>query len=164
MKSEILALDVYVACCLTYAGKRYKERIFKFKDELRKVPWVRVLDFVTVNSVQVSPNKAAIYENDIHGCVGVAKAIVAEVTLPATGLGWELGTAVEKHGIPVILCHKEDAKISNLIIGAALHELNKGIVKLKTYKKSFLEILPALLIELELIHQMNEQDRALLHA
>lgn len=116
-----MKVRVYVGCGLTHAPPSYKKKIASFKDSLRKIPWIEVLDFVTGNSVVENPDQKHIYLNDIHDCVGTAHAMIGDLSYPSTGLGWELGTSIEKHCIRVMMCANERSLVSNLPIGAALH-------------------------------------------
>jgi hypothetical protein len=59
-----------------------------------------------------------VYEHDIHECVRNADLIIAECSFPSLGLGWELGTAVEKYRKPVLAVAKEGTKVTRLVTGA----------------------------------------------
>jgi hypothetical protein len=132
-------LRVYVGCGLTHAPKKYKKDIVDFKEKLGTIPWIMVLEFVTPTSVLPDPDPLHIYTNDIHACVGTAHAMLAELSYPSTGLGHELGTAIEKHGIRTLMCARKDALISHLPQGAPLHERNKH-VSLRYYESSIMEL------------------------
>lgn len=148
-------INVYVGCGLTHAPRRYKQQIASFKDKLREIPWIIVLDFVTTNSLKQIPDPLLIYTNDIHDCVGVAHVIIGEVSYPSTGLGWELGTSVEKHSIRTIMCVKRKSLLSNLPKGAPLHQQN-GHVSLDIYEKSIMELFPYFIQELQKVYEMIE--------
>jgi hypothetical protein len=120
-----------------------------FKNELRAIDWITVLDFVTPNSVLEHPDPVNIYYNDIHDCVGTADAFIADVTYPSLGLGWELGSAIEKHGILTLMCHQKDALVSNLVLGAPGKNTH---TTLHTYEQSISELMPFFLKELEVLH------------
>lgn len=142
---------VYVGCGLTHAPKTFKKKIALFKDELRKIPWITVLDFVSpASGVDGSrPDPLGIYVNDIHKCVGRADALIGDITYASTGLGWELGTAVEKLSIRTMMCTKRNKIISNLPIGAARYKKNKRSLTFDEYGKSIIELLPYFIKELE---------------
>lgn len=152
------AVKVYVGCALTHAPKRYKKQIAIFKNLLRNVPWIQVLDFVTANSLSEVPDPLHIYTHDIHDCVGKADVIIAELSYPSTGLGWELGTSVEKHGIRTMMYIKKKILLSSLPKGAPLHQRNKH-VSLDTYERSIVELLPDVLKELETVHKKIQKKK-----
>jgi len=143
-------IKVYVGCGLTHAPEIYRQEIALFKSELRKQKWITVLDFITNNSISEKPDPHLIYCNDIHDCVGTADAFIADLTHPSTGLGWELGTAIEKHILPTFMCAHENAKVSYLPVGAPLHKNNKHVT-FHRYKETVLELLPFFLEELNKI-------------
>ncbi len=58
-----------------------------------------------------------VYQNDIINCVGNADCMLAICDYPSLGLGYEMATAVEKHGIPVLAVAHKDSLVSKLIIG-----------------------------------------------
>jgi hypothetical protein len=152
-------VNVYVGCGLTHAPQEYKNEIAALKDQLRKVDWITVLDFVTPHTLSTEWEKMDsrhIYHNDIHDCVGVAEAIIAELSYPSTGLGWELGTSVEKHKIRTMMCARDDAKISHLPIGASLHDDNAHVSFIR-YDKSILELMPYFIRELDLLRDSAQK-------
>jgi len=139
-------IRVYVGCALTHAPLEYRQMIESFKNKLRLVTWITVLDFVTPESVLPSPDSIGIYQNDIHECIGTADVFIADVTYPSLGLGWELGTAIEKHKILTIMCHQKDARISNLVLGAPGKNSYTSIHK---YEQFLHELLPFFLKEIK---------------
>jgi hypothetical protein len=144
-------LRVYVGCGLTHAPKTFRNKIALFKEELRKIPWIVVLDFVSPASGSLPPDPLGIYTHDIHGCVYTANAIIADLSYASTGLGWELGTSAEKLRIRTIMCSKKNKIVSNLPLGAPRHQEN-GHLSFKIYEKSILDLLPYFVEELELLH------------
>ncbi len=151
-------IKVYVGCGLTHAPSGYKEAIAIFKQQLSRVLWIEVLEFVTPNSVSSAPDSRHIYRNDIYECVGMAHAMIGDLSYPSTGLGWELGTAIEKHGIRVFMCMHKDATVSHLPIGAQ-HENNHAT--LHTYEESILDLLDYFIEELQQLHQVLQLKKAL---
>lgn len=147
-------VKVYIGCALTHAPMTYKRQISDFKIALQAVPWIEVLEFVSSLGVKAEPHKDPlhIYTNDIHGCVGTAQVIIGELSYPSTGLGWELGTAAEHHGIRVMMCAKEGRDVSYLPRGAAMHK-NNAHLTFHWYKKSPLELLPYFLAEIGKINE-----------
>jgi hypothetical protein len=142
---------VYIGCALTHASDEYKNQIHQFKKKLREVEWIEVLDFWSKEGVV--PDPYDIYCTDIHDCVGTADAIVAELSNPSTGLGWELGVAVEKLKIRTIMLASSKSRVSHLPIGAPHHEQN-GHVTMHYYEDSLEEILDLVLKELEEVYAL----------
>jgi hypothetical protein len=153
MEKEEIKVKVYVSCCLTKAPKRYKAQIEAFIRKLKKVPYIEVLHFVTPlpGEIQSSKKPRDIYQNDIHDCVAIADIIIAEVSRPSFGLGYEVGVAIEHHTIPVIMCMQVNATVSKLAHGAAAHEYNPDALVV-CYKSSISELLPELLPKIEEIY------------
>ncbi|MDB5255163.1 MAG: hypothetical protein JWL92_539 [Candidatus Nomurabacteria bacterium] len=147
-------LKVYIGCALSHAPKEYKLRIHSFKSELQKIPWIEVLEFVGALNEEPDPTREPlhIYTNDIHHCVGRAVAIIGELSMPSTGLGWELSTAVEKHCIRTMMCAKSGSNVSYVPLGAPLHEKNPHAT-FHWYEDSVLELLPYFLEELKKLHE-----------
>lgn len=105
---------IYVGCALTHASEDFKRCIEILKSELRFLKDVEVLEFLgLVNGTPVD-----VYEHDIHNCVEKADLFIAECSYPSIGLGWELGTAVEKHQKHVLAVAMSDSKITRLVVGA----------------------------------------------
>lgn len=120
-------IKVYVGCALTYAPEEYKKDIETFKGYLQKLPNVELLDFMDVEK----GTSYDVYKHDIHTCVGKCDFFIAECSHPSTGLGWELGTAVEKLGIPVLAVARKDIRVTRLVRGSEC-DLNPNF-KLKYY-------------------------------
>ena len=108
-------LNIYVACALTYASEDFKKQIEILKEEIRNIDGVNLFDFMGV----ISGTPQDVYKHDIHHCVENANLIIAEVSEPSTGLGWELGKAVESQkGTYVLALARENVKVTRLVIGA----------------------------------------------
>ena len=82
---------VYVGCSLTHAPKKFRDEVENFKNKLREI--CEVLDFYGLADKDI-PRE--VYEHDIHNCVGKCDLLLAICDFPSLGLGWELGTQVEK--------------------------------------------------------------------
>ncbi len=105
---------VYVGCALTYAEEEFKRSIELLKFTLKSMDNVTVLEFVgLVNGTSVD-----VYEHDIHNCVEKCDLFIAECSYPSIGLGWELGTAVEKDKKHVLAVAKDGIKVTRLVLGA----------------------------------------------
>ncbi|MCC6198694.1 hypothetical protein IT401_00540 [Candidatus Nomurabacteria bacterium] len=146
-------LKVYVGCGLTHAPQEYRLMIASFKERLAKESWLQVLEFVTPNSVLPKPDAHHIYLNDIHECVGTADAMIGDLTYPSTGLGWELGTAIEKRGIRTLLSFQKGALVSHLPIGAV--QANEHVT-LHSWESSLEELYDDFLNELRSVHRVQQ--------
>ncbi len=157
-------VKLYVGCGLTYAPQEYKDQIASFKNKLRSIEWIEVLDFWNANSASngKQPDSHEIYCTDIHECVGNAHAMIGELSYPSTGLGWELATSIEKHGIRVLMCAHKDALVSHLPIGASLYDVNKRSTSFIRYKESIEELIPFFLEELKIV-QKNIEESEFIH-
>jgi len=66
----------------------------------------------------ISGTSEDVYNYDIHRNVGLCDIFIGDCTYPSTGLGWELGTAVEKRKIPVLAIAHVSSKVTRLVKGA----------------------------------------------
>jgi len=107
---------IYIGCALV--SKNYEKDYLKpIKDlfqELRDRGF-EVLEFKSFDDPNLSINEE-IYRHDIN-CVENADAMLAICDHFSTGLGYELGIAIEKRGIPVLATAHENAVVSKLIQG-----------------------------------------------
>jgi hypothetical protein len=115
---------LYLACALTNVpdDKRvdFEKLIFWLKTELSKS--FEILEFVGIGDL-LNPNPMSpqeVYEVDMLGRVMKTDYLLAICDYPATGLGYEIGVAAEKRGIPVVVFAHKDAKVSRSIIGVTL--------------------------------------------
>ena len=106
-------LKVYVGCALTHSTEEYRQQIADFKDRLRELPNVEVLDFVGLENA----TSEEVYEHDIHYCVATCDLFIAECSHPAIGLGYELGVAVDGWKKPTIAFFGKDIKVTRLVQG-----------------------------------------------
>lgn len=113
------ALKVYVACTLKHATEEYKQFIAEFKKQLAERAKCTILEFVT------DPHATAgeIYQNDIKGCVVEADVIVADLSSPSHGVGYEISTMVEAHNKPVIGVARTGSQVSGVLLGIPGFEL-----------------------------------------
>lgn len=91
--------------------------ISEIKKELSKS--FEILEFLGVGDIgSVRPfTPQEIYDYDIRKCVMKADCMLAICDYPSIGLGYEMGTAVEKLGIPVLAMARKDAIVGRLIRG-----------------------------------------------
>jgi len=104
-------MKIYIGCSLTQAPEDFKESVEKVKADLRKDH--EVLDFLGT----VAGTAHDVYRRDIHECLANCDAFIAICDLPAIGLGYELGVAVEKLNKPTLALAHKDAKVSRLTLG-----------------------------------------------
>ena len=106
-------MKIYVGCSLTQAPEEFRESVEALKNELR-IKYT-VLDFVGL----VAGTAREVYEWDVQKCVAGCDVFVAICDYPAIGLGYELATAIEVYGKPVIAVAHRDAHITRLIEGTS---------------------------------------------
>jgi len=107
--------ELYVACGLTHAPEEFRTSVEGLKQVLRQERGYEVYDFVGLEN----GSPADVYAWDIGRCVAQSDLLVAICDYPAIGLGWELGTAVEKLQKPTLAIAHEDTHVTRLISGAA---------------------------------------------
>jgi nucleoside 2-deoxyribosyltransferase len=112
---------LYIACALTYLPLDKKEEflqmISKIKKELGK--HFEILEFLGIDDLRTDKpfTPQEIYNYDIKKCVMKADCILAIVDYPALGVGYEMGTAIEKRGIPVLAMAHKDHTVGRVIRG-----------------------------------------------
>lgn len=100
---------IYVGCSLTHATQEYRDSIEKFKETLRAK--YEVMQFMGL----VKGTGRERFDWDVQ-CVKSADFFIADVSLPSTGLGIELGVAYEMKK-PVLLIANKDAKVALMVEG-----------------------------------------------
>jgi 2'-deoxynucleoside 5'-phosphate N-hydrolase len=68
-----------------------------------------------LEKVEIGMTEEEIYSRDM-GLLAKSDALVAEVTVPSTGVGYEICRALVR-GIPVLCLHMPDAAISAMVLG-----------------------------------------------
>lgn len=104
-------LRLYFTCALAGLSADYRASMVAFRETLKER--FEVLEFCDANVV----GEEALYQHDIHVCVATADVMLAVVDERATGLGYELGTMIEKHGKPVLAVAQHGSLVSPLIRG-----------------------------------------------
>jgi hypothetical protein len=104
-------MRLYVGCSLTHASEEFKQRIDNLKDALRKD--FEVLNFLGL--VEGTPQD--VYQWDIHNCVASCDLFLAVCDFPSLGLGYEMGTAVEKLSKPTLAVAQEESKVGRFFLG-----------------------------------------------
>jgi hypothetical protein len=104
-------LKLYIGCSLTHAPEEFKSSVEDLKTKLKTD--FEVLEFIGL----VNGTPTDVYHHDVQTCVGTCDLFVAICDFPSLGLGYELGTAVEKLHKPVLAVAQKDAHITRLVIG-----------------------------------------------
>ena len=68
-----------------------------------------------LEKVEMEMTEEEIYSRDM-GLLEKSDALIAEVTVPSTGVGYEICMALVK-GIPVLCLHRQDAVVSAMVLG-----------------------------------------------
>ena len=68
---------------------------------------------VMVEEATIDP--ATVYQRDI-GWVEACDAVVAEVSTPSHGVGYEIAHALDR-GKPVLCCYRAEARVSKMLLG-----------------------------------------------
>lgn len=108
---------VYVGCALMNLPPEEKEAFLARINELKSGLRSRGYDVIEFLYSLGNGTPEEIYTYDIHQCVGSADAMLAVCDYPSLGLGYEMATAIEKRGIPVLAVAHESSKVSSLIQG-----------------------------------------------
>src|ERR1035437_8044687 len=106
---------IYVGCSIAHAPDEYLAEIAELKNLIKKEFDCELMEFIPKGEGTVQE----VYLNDIHNAVFNCDVMVAEVSYPSLGLGWEMATVVEKFKKPILMCAKEGTNVSKLIQGAA---------------------------------------------
>ncbi len=110
---------IYIACSLTQAPEEFKKHIEILKKELRKN--YEVLEWLGL--VKGTPKD--VYYHDTQ-MVKDCDLLLAEVSYPAIGLGFELALALQLKK-PIFAMAKKNAKVSRLLMG--IDEPNYNFVR-----------------------------------
>ncbi len=102
---------LYFSCALSGLPQEHRARMIALRDSLKD--HFDVLEFCDPKQ---SSNKE-IYNHDIHYCVATADLMLAVVDERGTGLGFEMGVMVEKHGKPVLAVAHLTAVVSPFVLG-----------------------------------------------
>lgn len=136
-------MNIYFACSIT--GGREYERIYQdltaaLLADGHTIPTARLADSnVVLTEEAVSPRE--VYERDVIW-MRAADALIAEVSVPSHGVGYEIGFALNA-GKPVLCLYQDGRKISKMIGGNPhpnlLVEAYKDVDEAIKLAKNFLE-------------------------
>ena len=110
-------MNVYFACSITGGRKDqdvYAEIVNNLLAAGHTVPTAALASpEVTLDEGVLEP--AEVYQRDVNW-IADCDVLVAEVSTPSHGVGYEIGYALGL-GKPVFCCYDQDAKISKMILG-----------------------------------------------
>jgi hypothetical protein len=110
-------MNVYFSCSLT-GGRRDEATYGAIVDRIlalgHDVPTAH-LAHPEVMALERVSDAAAIYRRDV-AWVTACDALVAEVSTPSHGVGYEVCLAL-RLGKPVLCCHRREATVSKMILG-----------------------------------------------
>jgi 2'-deoxynucleoside 5'-phosphate N-hydrolase len=110
-------LKIYFACSIT--GGREFEPIFQalvnsMLADGHEVPTAHLAES-SVRELELIIQPKEVYHRDV-AWIREADALVAEISTPSHGVGYEIGFALGL-GKPVLACHRSDRRISKMISG-----------------------------------------------
>ena len=110
-------MNIYFACSIT--GGREFEPVFQaivkaMQDDGYEVPTAH-LAATSVGDLELVIDPVEVYSRDV-AWISAADGLVAEVSTPSHGVGYEIGYALAL-GKPVLVCHRRDRRISKMISG-----------------------------------------------
>jgi nucleoside 2-deoxyribosyltransferase len=110
-------MNIYFACSIT-GGREfesvYQELVAALAANGHEIPTSHLVQSdVFENERQLTPQE--VYERDINW-IKNCDALIAEVSVPSHGVGYEIGFALNI-GKPVLCIHQKDRKVSKMITG-----------------------------------------------
>jgi nucleoside 2-deoxyribosyltransferase len=102
-------MKIYLANSLTHAPEEYKSEMAKLRSKLSQDH--EVSEYLGL----INGNAEAVFRHDI-GCVKNCDLLLAEVSYPSTGLGFEIATGLNL-GKKVLAVAQKDAKVTRMILG-----------------------------------------------
>jgi len=110
-------MKIYFACSIT--GGRKDEKVYQqlvraLLEGGNQVPTAHIADS-GVEEMDARDDPLDIYQRDVDWIQG-SDLLIAEVTTPSHGVGYEIGYALGL-GKPVLCLHREDTAVSKMISG-----------------------------------------------
>jgi 2'-deoxynucleoside 5'-phosphate N-hydrolase len=110
-------MNIYFACSIT--GGREFERIYQdlitaLLADGHEIPTAHLADS-SVTDLEARVSAREVFERDV-AWIRAAEALIAEVSIPSHGVGYEVGLALSQ-GKPVLCLSLEGRKISKMITG-----------------------------------------------
>ncbi|MCX6067610.1 MAG: nucleoside 2-deoxyribosyltransferase [Chloroflexi bacterium] len=110
-------MNIYFACSIT-GGREFESSYLSIVDAMladgHEVPTAH-LATPKVRELEITAAPAEVYARDVDW-VRNSDVLVAEVSTPSHGVGYEIGFALGL-GKPVLACHRSDRGISKMISG-----------------------------------------------
>lgn len=112
---------LYIGCSLTLLPPDKKDAFLQMITEIKKTlsKSFEILEFKGIDDLldphPLSPRE--IYIFDIKERLMKADCMLAICDYPSTGLGYEMATAIEKRGIPVLAVAHKDQVVGRIIRG-----------------------------------------------
>ena len=139
-------MNIYFACSIT--GGREFERVYQdlvaaLLTDGHEVPTAHLAES-SVASLEAVVAPREVYERDVTW-IGAASAVVAEVSVPSHGVGYEIGFALNA-GKPVLCLFQKGQKVSKMISGNPHPQLT-----VKAYRDSShaIELMRKFLVDLK---------------
>lgn len=112
---------LYIGCALTNLPAEKRNDFLKLIEYLNTnlKDYFEISEFLGVDDLgtQNAFSPKEIYEHAITKSVMNADCMLAVCDYPSLGLGYEIGTAVEKLGIPVLAVARKGSLVTRLILG-----------------------------------------------
>lgn len=110
-------MNIYFACSVT--GGREFESVYQtivqvLTEKGHEVPTAHLAE-TGVTSVEAVIHPREVYERDVEW-IRACDALIAEVSVPSHGVGYEIGLALGI-GKPVLALHQDGRKVSKMITG-----------------------------------------------
>ncbi|MCL5774942.1 MAG: hypothetical protein M1333_01890 [Patescibacteria group bacterium] len=102
-------MKIYLAHSLTQAPEDFKTEMLEFREKLKAQ--YEVLEYMGL----INGTAEDVFRHDVK-CVTDCDLLLAEVSYPAIGLGFEIATALQLNK-KVLAVAKETAKVSRLVLG-----------------------------------------------
>jgi len=102
-------VKIYLAHSLTQAPEDFKTEMLEFREKLKTQ--YEVLEYLGLTQGTAED----VFRHDVK-CVTDCDLLLAEVSYPAIGLGFEIATALQQ-GKKVLAVAKNSAKVSRLVLG-----------------------------------------------
>lgn len=102
-------MKIYLAHSLTQAPEEFKAEMQSFREQLKTQ--YEVLEFLGL----VAGTAEDVFMHDVQ-CVTDCDLLLAEVSYPAIGLGFEIATALQLNK-KVLSIARTEAKVSRLVLG-----------------------------------------------
>ncbi len=120
-------MNIYFSCSLT--GGRADQPIYAaivsfLLSQGHTVPTAQLAD-PAVMAEEATIDSATVYQRDIQW-LDECDAVVAEVSTPSHGVGYEIAYALLR-GKPVLCCHRVDARVSKMLTGNDSPNLSLGL-------------------------------------